>query len=74
MQRFPMAEETLQLFPTWLEMVSTQRISGKRAHDARIVAIIKNAFIDSILTLNPSDFSNISEITIVHPRQFIAAK
>lgn len=71
MQRFPIAEELPQLFPTWLEIVSTHQILGKRTHDARIVALMKTASIDHILTLNPSDFSNIPDITVVHPRNII---
>lgn len=74
MQRFPIAEEAPQLFLTWLEMVSTQKISGKRIHDVRIAAMMKIASIDYILTLNPGDFSNISDITVVHPRQIIDAE
>lgn len=74
MQRFPIAEESPQLFPTWLDMVSTQKISGKRTHDARIGAMMKIASIDYILTLNPGDFSNIFDITVVHPRQIIHAE
>lgn len=71
MQRFPIAEEGPQLFPKWLEIVSTHKISGKRTHDVRIVALMKTASIDHILTLNPSDFSNIPDITVVHPRNII---
>ena len=71
MQRFPIAEELPQLFPTWLETVSTHQISGKRTHDARIVALMKTASINHILTLNPSDFSNIPDITVVHPKSII---
>lgn len=71
LQRFPLAEETPQLFPTWLEMVSAQKISGKRTHDARIVAMMKVASIDHILTLNPGDFGNIPNITVIHPRQLV---
>ncbi len=73
MQRFPIAEELPQLFPTWLELVSTHQISGKHTHDARVVALMKTASIDHILTLNPSDFSNIPDITVVHPRHIIDA-
>jgi predicted nucleic acid-binding protein len=36
MQRFPMVEEVPQLFLTWLDIVSTYKILGKRTHDARI--------------------------------------
>lgn len=71
MHRFPIAEELPQLFLTWLETVSTYQISGKRTHDARIVALMKTASITHILTLNPSDFSNIPDITVVHPRNLL---
>lgn len=71
MQRFPMAEEAPQLFPTWLELVSTHKISGKRTHDIRIVALMKTAAIHHIITLNPNDFSNIPDIKVVHPRDII---
>lgn len=71
MQRFPIAEEVPQLFTTWLELVSTHQISGKRTHDARIIALMKTAAIDHVLTLNPRDFSNIPDITAVHPRNIL---
>jgi predicted nucleic acid-binding protein len=71
LQRFPLAEEVPQLFPTWLEIVSTQKVSGKRTHDARIIAMMKVASINHILTLNPGDFVNIPDITVTHPRQIV---
>jgi predicted nucleic acid-binding protein len=71
MQRFPMAEETPQLFLTWLDIVSTHKILGKRTHDARIAALMITAAINHILTLNPSDFANIPNITIAHPQNII---
>ena len=30
LERFPMAEETLQIFPTWLNVVTENQIKGKR--------------------------------------------
>ncbi len=71
MQRFPVAEENAKLFPTWLEIVSTNKISGKRTHDARIAALMKTSNISHILTLNPRDFSNIPNITVVHPQNIV---
>lgn len=71
MKRFPLAEEDPQLFPAWLDIVSTNRILGKRTHDARIAALMKTSNIGHILTLNPNDFSNISDITVVHPQNII---
>lgn len=73
MQRFPIAEEGSQLLATWLDIVSTNMISGKRTHDARIAALMKTAAISHILTLNPSDFSNIPGITVAHPQNIIDA-
>lgn len=73
MQRFPIAEETPQLFPTWLDIVSTHKVLGKRTHDARIAAVMITAAINHILTLNPSDFSNIPEMTVVHPESIVSA-
>lgn len=71
LHRFPIAEEAPQLFPTWLDIVSTNKILGKRTHDARIAALMKTATISRILPLNPSDFSNIPDITVVHPQNII---
>ncbi|MCG6138418.1 MAG: PIN domain-containing protein [Nostoc sp. LLA-1] len=69
LDRFPVAEEVLQLFPTWLNLVTENQIKGKRTHDARIVAIMLGSGISHILTLNPNDFSGIPGITVVHPRE-----
>jgi predicted nucleic acid-binding protein len=69
--RFPLAEEILQIFPTWLSLVTKNQIKGKRTHDARIVAIMLTYDISHILTLNPNDFSGISGITIVDPRKIV---
>jgi predicted nucleic acid-binding protein len=73
MRRFPIAEEGSQLLATWLDVVSTNMISGKRTHDARIAALMKTSTISHILTLNPSDFSNIPGITVTHPQNIIDA-
>ena len=72
MQRFPMVEEVPQLFQAWLDIVSTQKILGKRTHDARIAALMKTSAISHILTLNPSDFSNIPDVTVIHPQNIVS--
>lgn len=71
LERFPIIEETFQIFPTWLNVVTENQIRGKRTHDARIVALMLISDIDNILTLNPNDFSGIAEITVVHPREIV---
>jgi len=71
LERFPMAEETLQIFPTWLKVVTENQIKGKRTHDARIVALMLTSGIDHVLTLNPNDFSGLADIRVVHPREIL---
>lgn len=71
LERFPMAEETWQIFPTWLNVVTENQIKGKRTHDARIVALMLTSGIDHVLTLNPNDFSGLADIRVVHPREIL---
>ncbi|MDG2991341.1 type II toxin-antitoxin system VapC family toxin [Candidatus Synechococcus calcipolaris G9] len=68
LDRFPSLEESPQLFPTWLNLVTTHRVMGKRTHDARIIAAILANGITHLLTFNPSDFAGMSGITIIHPQ------
>jgi predicted nucleic acid-binding protein len=74
LKQFPLKEDNSRVFPAWLGLVTTNQIQGKRAHDARIVAVMLSTDIRHILTLNPKDFSGISEITVVHPQTIVAAQ
>jgi predicted nucleic acid-binding protein len=69
--RFPMLEDTSQIFTNWLDLVTNRKVKGKRAHDARIIAAMLAHGITHILTLNPSDFAISSSITIVRPQDLI---
>lgn len=71
LNRFPMADETSQIFSSWFDLVTENQIKGKRTHDARIVAVMLTSGIRHILTLNPNDFSGVSGITIVYPQQVL---
>ena len=71
LERFPVADETSQIFPNWLNLVTENQIKGKRTHDARVVAVMLASDISHILTLNPNDFSGIPEITVVHPQEIL---
>ena len=71
LNRFPMANETSQIFPSWFALVTDNQIQGKRTHDIRIVAVMLTSDINHILTLNPDDFSGVSDISIVHPQQVL---
>lgn len=71
LSRFPMASETSQIFPSWFALVTDNQIKGKRTHDIRIVAVMLTSDINHILTLNPDDFSGVSDISVVHPQQVL---
>lgn len=73
LSQFPQLEETPQIFPYWLNLVTTYQIKGKRVHDARLVAVMKAHAITYLLTFNPDDFRHIDNITIVHPRSILEA-
>lgn len=74
LERFPLADETPQIFLDWLDLVTQNEIKGKRTHDARVVALMRSAKIDHILTLNPSDFSGVTGITVVLPQDIVESK
>ncbi|NJO48758.1 MAG: type II toxin-antitoxin system VapC family toxin [Leptolyngbyaceae cyanobacterium RM2_2_4] len=73
LSQFPQLEETPQIFSLWLNLVTTYQIKGKRVHDARLVAVMQAHAITHLLTFNPGDFSNIDNITIVHPQSVLEA-
>ena len=68
LDRFSFLEESPQIFPNWLNLVTTNKVMGKRTHDARIIAAMLANGITHLLTFNPSDFAGISSITIIHPQ------
>jgi predicted nucleic acid-binding protein len=73
LNQFPQLEETPPIFPLWLNLVTIYQIKGKRVHDARLVAVMQAHAITHLLTFNPGDFSNIDNITIVHPQSILEA-
>ena len=73
LERFPIVDEMPQIFLAWLDLVTQNEIKGKRTHDARVVALMRSAKISHILTLNPGDFSGVSDITVVKPQDIVAS-
>jgi predicted nucleic acid-binding protein len=71
LNRFPLLEESSQIFPNWLELVTLNRVMGKRTHDVRIVAVMLVQGVTHLLTFNSSDFIASSGITIVRPQDLV---
>jgi len=55
----------------WLKIVTNYKITGKRTHDMRILALMRTYEIHYILTFNPKDFMGISDFIAVHPQAVI---
>ena len=71
LNRFPLLEESPQIFPNWLDLVTTNKIMGKRTHDARLIAVMLANGITHLLTFNPTDFAVTSSITVVRPQELV---
>lgn len=46
-------------------------VLGKRAHDARIVALMMSHGVSHILTLNDRDFAGMPGVVAVHPSALV---
>lgn len=71
LNQFPLLEETQQVFTNWLNYVSTNKVMGKRVHDARLVAVMLAHGVTHLLTFNTDDFTTKEGIVIVHPQSVI---
>lgn len=65
---FAVLPENEKIFDEWKTLVVKHKVSGKPAHDARIVAAMVAHKIENILTLNPNDFKRFTEIKVVRPQ------
>jgi predicted nucleic acid-binding protein len=64
---FPMLPETPDLHWEWQSLVREYQVSGKKAHDTRLVAAMRIHAVNAILTFNGDDFRRYSGIQVIHP-------
>jgi predicted nucleic acid-binding protein len=69
---FPLLQDERAIYFRWLDLVSGHQVSGKPAHDARLVAAMLRHDLSCLITFNGGDFARYSEITPVHPSEVIA--
>jgi predicted nucleic acid-binding protein len=55
------------VYPEWRRLVVTHGVSGKKAHDARLVAAMTVNGITHILTFNAGDFARYTGINVLDP-------
>ena len=65
--RFPVLLDDETTATRWIDVVSKHGVLGKRAHDARIVALMASHGITELLTLNVQDFTGMPGVEPVHP-------
>jgi len=55
------------VYPEWRRLVLTHGVSGKKTHDARLVAAMTANRITHILTFNVEDCARYAGINVLHP-------
>jgi predicted nucleic acid-binding protein len=64
--------DTPEILTEWEKLVIQYRVSGKQAHDARLVAAMMVHGVTRLLTFNIDDFKRYTDITAVHPTSIAA--
>ena len=64
---FPLLPDTPAIYPVWESLVIQYQVSGKPAHDARLVAAMQVHRLTTILTFDKAGFSRYAGIKVVDP-------
>jgi predicted nucleic acid-binding protein len=67
MTAYTLLRDPSDLLERWLDLCSRYAVSGRPAHDARLVALTLSHGLTHFLTLNPTDFARYAEITCLTP-------
>jgi len=67
---FAVMPDNGEIFSKGEQLVVTHNVSGKQAHDARLVAAMLVHDLSHLLTFNDRDFKRFPEITVVNPQNF----
>jgi predicted nucleic acid-binding protein len=70
---FLLLPETPAIYSVWESLVIQHRVSGRPAHDARLVAAMQVHGISDILTFDKTGFSRYPRIRILDPADVIAS-
>lgn len=66
-QSLHLMDDDSGVYTLWLDLVDRYSVSGKPAHDARLVAAMIKHDIDRLLTFNDAGFKRYTEITAESP-------
>src|SRR5437868_10778015 len=65
---FSVLRDSADCFGEWERLVIEHQVSGKKVHDARLVASMIVHGVTHILTFNTDDFSRYARITTINPQ------
>lgn len=68
-----LADDADAVYPAWRELVNRHGVSGKKGHDARLVAAMKVHRVSHVLTYDTEDFRRYDGITTIDPRELAGA-
>lgn len=71
-QLFPLLPDLPTIHVEWRQLVVSAGVSGVKAHDARLVAVMRAHGITHLLTFNAPDFQRFPGITVVRPQDVVA--
>jgi predicted nucleic acid-binding protein len=57
---FPLLPDTPDIYPAWKALVGALGVTGKRVHDARLVAVCHVHRVTHLLTFNIGDFTGLA--------------
>lgn len=66
---FVLLPETPEIYSIWESLVIRHQVSGKPAHDARLVAAMHAHGLTAVLTFDRSGFARYPGIEVVHPEE-----
>ena len=64
---FSLLRDERGILEPWLQIATANRVRGKQAHDARLVAAMHKHGLTHLLTFNAADFKRSQEIAILDP-------
>lgn len=66
---FTIRRDERAIFERWTQLVAQHSVSGKAAHDCRLVAAMQRHGISHLLTFNVGDFARYEGLIAIHPRE-----
>jgi predicted nucleic acid-binding protein len=70
---FTFLPDTAAIYPEWERVVTLHQVTGKNAHDARLVAAMGVHGLTHLLTFNTTDFARFPGVTALDPASVAAS-